>query len=176
MSVLEISRGVRLAVEARLSEAFNAALAEASGEFGVPDELLPPFNFGEASELPANFYRGAWMLPDMLERLEPEWPAMAMWTGEGQDQSTQKPRAFSGAVAVYWRFWLVIPGLRRAGLVDMREAVESALVATLNPEGLRYRGDLSWGQLMEQSILGQDERHFGWLQEITYTAGFEVDT
>jgi hypothetical protein len=176
MSAIQISRAVRLAVEARFAELFNDAVWSAALEFGVDELMIPTINFAEYPDVPQNFYRGVWTLDDMQTRQTPDWPAMCMWVGEGQDQKTQKPRVFSGVVAVYWRFWLVVEGLKRAGLIDLREAVESAMVWTLHPEGLGYRGDLSWGQLVEQSILGQDEQHYGWLQEVTYTASFEVDT
>lgn len=175
MSAVQVSRAVRLAVEARFGLLFNDALVNACIEFGVPVAWMPPINFAEDAAGLKNFYRGDWSLEGLSTYCEPDWPAVAMWTGEGQDQSNEKPRKFSGVLAVYWRFFLVVPGLRRAGLTDMREAVEAAMIATLEPEGIQYRGDLSWTPLTEQTILGQDEKHFGWLQQVTYNASFEVN-
>lgn len=172
MSAVQVSRKLRLALEAQFASVFNNLLAAACTEFGIAGFTIN-FSGGEG---PQNFYRGERTIESLVAHQEPELPALAMWVGEGQNQNIEKPRKFAGPVAVYWRFWLMVTGIRTAGLTDLREAVEAAMVDTLDPElpGLGYRGDLEWKPLGEQQLFNQDEQHLGWVQQITYSASFEV--
>lgn len=176
MSAVRVSRLVRLGLELRFVALFNGALLAACEEFGIPD-LAYAINWAEAPDLPQNFFRGDRGLEDLSRHSEPEFPALAMWTGEGNDLAREMPRRFSGNVWAYWRFYLFVRGIRTAGLVDLREATEAAMIETLEPEfsGFGGRGDLGWQALGEQSILDQDEKHFGWVQPVTYSASFEVN-
>ena len=171
MSVVQVSRKLRLALEAQFAGLFNTLLADACTEFGID-----AFRIDFAGEELQNFYRGERTIESLLAHEIPELPALAMWVGEGQDQNIEKPRRFAGPVAVYWRFWLLVVGVQTAGLTDLREAVEAAIIGTLDPElpGLVYRGDLEWKPLGEQQLFNQDEQHFGWVQQVTYSASFEV--
>jgi hypothetical protein len=175
MSAVQVSRLLRVELEARFASLYNDAVSAACTEFGIAD-LSYAINFAEASSLPQNFYRGEWTMESLMLR-EPEFPCMAMWVGAGRDDRRSKPRSFSGVVAVYWRVWLSIVGIRKGGLVDLREATEAAMIATLDPElpSLGYVGDLEWAPLGEQQLLSQDEQHFGWIQQVTYSATFEVN-
>ncbi len=176
MSAIQISRLVRRGVEERFGGLFNGLVAAACAEFGIP-KLAYRINFREETGMPANFYRGDRTWESLSMHQEPDPPAMTMWTGEGQNLHLEMPRVFSGRLVCYWRFWLFIAGVRRTGLVDLREATEAAMAATLAPEftAVGYMGDLAWQPLPEQQILDQDQRHFGWMQEVTYSGGFEVN-
>jgi hypothetical protein len=176
MSAIQVSRLVRLGVEERFAAQFNGLLVEACLEFGIP-ELGYAINFTEEPSQPQNFYRGDRTLESLSLHQEPDLPALVMWTGEGQNLKLEMPREFSGRVACYWRFLLSINGVRSTGLVDLREATEAAMAGTLAGEfdDVGYLGDLAWQSLQEQQILDQDQRHFGWVQEVTYSATFEVN-
>lgn len=175
MSAVLVSRMVRLALEARFLAVFNNALAAACTEFAIAD-LAYAINFLEAPDGPQNFYRGDRGIEDLVRHSEPEFPALSMWTAEGADLQREKPRTFSGTIWAYWRFYLFVKGIRTAGLVDLREATEAAMIVTLDPEFSGFgRADFGWQALGEQSILDQDEKHFGWVQPVTYSASFEVN-
>jgi hypothetical protein len=176
VSAIQVSRLVRLGVEARFAAMFNTLVAAACVEFGIPT-LAYGINFAEDPNLPANFFRGDRTLDSLGLHQEPDLPVLITWTGEGANLKLEMPRMFSGRVTCYWRFLLFIQGIRRKGLVDLREATEAAMVGTLAPEftAVGYMGDLAWQPLQEQQILDQDQKHFGWVQEVTYSAGFEVN-
>src|SRR5436309_3419851 len=134
MSV-QVSRLLRLALEDRFARTFNDDLNAACQDFGI-DDLAYRINFAEADGKPQNFYRCNWALESLLSLREPELPALAMWTGVGGQfgpGERQMPRAFSGFVFAHWRFFLAVQG-RRAGLTDLREATESAMVSALDAE------------------------------------------
>jgi hypothetical protein len=171
-----VSRTVRLELEDRFGALFNDALLAALEYSGADDQTFA-INFGEVEDLPANFYREDRTLDSLALHNEPELPALAMWVGEGANLRLQMPRTFSGHVAAYWRFFLFVPGIRKAGLVDQREAAEAAVLAVLAQDfpTINYRGDLSWGNPVEQQVFSQDNQHFGWSQEILLTGSFEVN-
>ncbi|HEY2014639.1 MAG TPA: hypothetical protein VGH38_14110 [Bryobacteraceae bacterium] len=177
MSTIKISRLLRLALKERLSSDFNGVLQEACSEFGIEPYSL---NFSQDSLLGLqNFYEGNRSLDDLNLHQEPDLPAMTMWTGEGGQYGPGQrsmPTTFSGSVTAHWRFFLSVKGLRSTGLIDLREATEAAMVALLAEEfsEFTYRGDLSWQPLNEQIWLDQDAQHLGFVQQIEYTASFEV--
>jgi hypothetical protein len=175
VSAIQVSRAVRTNVEARFGALFNDALTSALTEFGVP-ELQWAINWDQQEDRPENFYRGDRTIGELVAKEMPALPALAMWTGEIADLSREKPRVFSGFVSVYWRFFLFVPGLHSSGLVEQRGAVEAAMVACLaaQPGAIGYRGDLASTPLAEQQLFSQDDENFGWVQEVTYTATFEV--
>jgi hypothetical protein len=171
------SRVLRLALESRFSSDFNPNLAAAWAEIGIVGLQPYSISFDEAGSI-QNFYRGNRTLDSLWTHQEPELPALAMWIGPGQNQTIQKPRMFSGPVTACWRFFLAVQGLRKAGLTDMREATEAAMVATLDPEipSVGYRGDLLWQPVQEQIWLDLDSQtQRGWVQEVEFQATFEVD-
>jgi len=183
MSVLQVSRLVRMELKERFSADFNDNLAAACTEFGIPGFAL---NFAQDPSGLQNFYEGNRSLDSLNLHQEPDLSAMTMWTGEGRPfglGEREMPRSFSGEVLAHWRFFLAIPGLRATGLVDLREAVEAAVLATLTPEwsGLAYRGNLGWQSLNEQIWLDLDSnpdgtpQPRGWIQEVEYVASFEVN-
>lgn len=174
MSV-SVSRLVRQELEARFSALFNDAVAAAFAEFGSAQSIV--INFDRAAGLPANYYAEDRTLESLLTHDEPELPALAMWIGAGMNESREKPRLFSGWVAVNWRLFLVVQGIRKTGLVEQREAIEAALLATLDAEwpGIGFRGDLGWSDPVEKEIYSVDDVLFGWSQEILFTGSFEVN-
>ncbi len=188
MSAIEVGRAVRTALEARFGALFNEELAAACDEFLVGDlkfaiefgDEEPSTDADEAMPPTQNYYRGDRTLEDLLQHDEPDLPALAMWVGEGKNRdfdAVQSGRMFfSGVVAVYWRWFLFVP-MRKEGMVELAEAVQHAMLATLEPEliSLNYRGDLSWGNPIEAKWTSQDAERFGWVQEILYTATFEVN-
>ncbi len=179
MSVPAASRTVRLAVEEQFTGAFNAALLEACGEYGIGD-LAYAINWNYAVDLPQNFYRENWTLDTLLELREPVFPALAMWTGNGAEYEAGRrsmPRTFSGFVFVHWRFFLAINGLRTSGLTPLREATESAMLACLEPElsEITYRKDLAWLDADPRVWLDQDQNNVGFLQQVEFQASFEVN-
>jgi hypothetical protein len=176
MASVQISRALRLAVEQRCADMFNDALASACSDFGI-SELAYAISFGGGD--PQNFYRGNRTLEQLVQMQEPDFPAVAMWTGLGgplPQGEREFPRTFSGAVFVGWRFFVAVKGLRSTGLVDLCEATESALVATLAPEfsEVGYRGDLYWQSPPELIWVDQDRNHVGFIQEIEFQASFRV--
>jgi hypothetical protein len=179
MSSVQVSRLLRLALETTFAADFTTYLSAACADFGISD-LAYRINFAETTGAPQNFYRGDWTLAGLVATREPELPALAMWTGEGGQYGPgqrEMPRTFSGFVFVHWRFFLAIPGLRRAELTDLREATESAMVALLATvvSDVTYRGDLAWHALPEQVWLDQDQHAVGFVQEVEYQASFEVN-
>lgn len=179
MSSIQVSRLLRLAVETGFAADFTTYLTAACADFGISD-LGYQINFAESDAAPQNFYRGDWTLDGLVARREPELPALAIWTGEGGSYGAgqrEMPRSFSGFVFVHWRFFLFVQGSRRAGLTDLREATESAMVAMLATyfSGLTYRGDLAWHAIPEQVWLDQDQQAVGFAQEVEYQASFEVN-
>lgn len=180
MSVVQVSRTLRLALLQRFSNVFNGALQAACAEFQVD----PPYslNFLQASNGPQNFYEGNRSFDALNLLQEPDLPAMTMWTGEaipyGPGQR-QLPSIFSGSVLAHWRFFLSVKGLRSIGLIDLREATESAMIATLADEfsmpDCVYRGDIAWQALQEQQWVDQDSQHVGFMQPIEFSASFEVN-
>lgn len=179
MSAVQVSRLVRLALEARWENAFNERLAVACAEFGI-FPLAYTINFEQLVDQPQNFYRGNRTLDALVQLQEPDLPALAMWADTGGNLppgQREMPRKFSGVVFAGWRFFLMVQGLRSAGLVDLREATEAAMVDTLDPEfsGINYRGDLNWQAPPEQVWLDQDDRHVGFVQVIEFQASFGVN-
>ena len=175
---VQVSRLLRIALEYRWAAVFNSNLSAAIDDFAIPT-LGYQINFGELPELPQNFYRGAWELDTLMALREPDLPVLAMFTGTGGQYGAgqrEMPRVFSGFVFAHWRFFLSIKGLRSTGLEDLREATESAMVATLDQEfsEVTYRGDLVWQAPNPQVWLDQDEHHVGFVQQIEYQASFEV--
>lgn len=173
---VQVSRLVRSALDTRFLLAFNGLLFAACQEFDIEAYTI---NFAGASELPQNFYRGNRTLDTLNLTQEPDLPALAMWTSEGAQYGAgqrQMPTTFSGAVFAHWRFFLSVKGLRSTGLVDLREATESAMIAVLADEfsDVIYRGDLAWQPLNEQIWLDQSEQQAGFIQEVEYQASFEV--
>jgi hypothetical protein len=178
MSSIQVSRLLRLALETRFAGEFNANLAQACTDFGI-DGLIYLVNFTEADSSPQNFFRGNWNLDGLMQLREPDLPALTMWTGPGAQYGPgqrEMPRNFSGFVFAYWRFFLAVQG-RASGLTDLREATESAMVATLVDEfsEVTYRGDLAWQPLNEQVWLDRDNQAVGFVQEVEYQASFEVN-
>jgi hypothetical protein len=176
---IQVSRLLRLAVETGFASGFNTLLSAACTDFDIAD-LAYQINFAEDDAEPANFYRGDWTLDGLIARREPDLPALAIWTGEGGSYGPgqrEMPRTFSGFVFVHWRFFLFVQGSRRAGLTDLREATESAMVAMLATDfsGVTYRGDLAWHAVPEQTWLDQDQQAVGFVQEVEYQASFEVN-
>jgi hypothetical protein len=172
------SRVVRAGLEARFSALWNDALVKACEEFGIP-ELAFAINFDGLPEMNlSNYFRQERTLDTIEGKVDLDLPALAMWVGDAQDLSFEKARTFSGTVGAYWRFWL-FGEMNESRLVELREAVEAAMIMVLDPEftafGFGYRGDLSWRQLGEQEVFGQDEAHFGWRQEVNFAANFEVN-
>jgi hypothetical protein len=163
-------------VEARFSALFNDALVAAFSAFGTSDQAFA-INFDQLPDQPQNYYREEHTIDDLLEYSEPDLPALAIWTGEGQNEQFEKPRLFSGSLRMYGTLFAFVKGIRKAGLGDQREAVESALIAMLDPEfpGLGYRGDLSWGKPIVRQFVAQDGAHVGWAQETNFTWSFEVN-
>lgn len=178
-SVIQVSRQLRLGLEEQFAASFNGNLDLACGEFYISNLAFRiAWNEPEGDDSDGqlqNFYRGDRTFQELLEFEEPDFPALAMWTGEFQDEQNEHYRVFSGKVSAYWRFFLFVKGVRQDGLVALREAVESAMLATLDPEltGMTYyglRGDLQ----PTQKFLDQDSCHVGWLQEVNYSTTFEV--
>ncbi len=179
MSTIQVSRLVRQSLEETFATQFSPFLAEACGDFGIPD-LAYLINFQDFAEAPQNFFRGDWTLAGLMATREPDVPGLAMWTGEGGQYGAgqrEMPRTFSGFVFAHWRFFLFIPGSRRVQLTDLREATEAAMVATLAlaVSDVLYRGDLAWHALPEQVWLDQDQQAVGFVQEVEYQASFEVN-
>lgn len=179
MSAVQVSRLVRLTVEERFSTAFNGALAVACTEFLI-DSLAYQIDFEQTEGGLQNFYRGNRTLEELMRLQEPDLPALAMWTGQGGNYppgQREMPRTFSGVVGVGWRFFLAVRGLRNTQLVDLCEATEAAMIATLDEEfvGINYRGDLSWQSPPEQIWVDQDEAHVGFVQEMEFQASFGVN-
>jgi hypothetical protein len=173
---VSVSQIVRVTLESRFGALFNDALVAAFNAFGTGAYAFM-INFDQADGSEQNFYREDRSLDSAIQFDLPELPALAMWVGDGQNQSTEMPRLFSGQVVVHWRFFLFVAGNQKTGLAEQREACESALLAVLDPEfsGIGYRGDLGWSGLTEKAPVGQDDQHFGWGQAITYSATFEVN-
>src|SRR5262249_34173946 len=123
-----------------------------------------------------NFYQGNRSIDELIAREEPDFSALAFWTGDGLDEGREKPRMFSGTIRGFWHFFLFVPGLRTAGLIPLREAVEAAMIVTLRTEisGIGYR-NLGWQSLPEQRWTDADDRLRGFIQEVQYTADFEVN-
>ena len=179
MIAIQVSRLVRLALESRWAGEFNDHLAEVSKEFQFP-QLAYRINFEEFGEAPENFYRGNWTLDALGSFRKPVLPALTMWTGEGVPYGPgqrEMPRHFSGYVVAHWRFFVSVLGRSSAKLTDLREATESAMLATIQDEfsEMTYRGDLGWQALQEQTWLDQDSRHLGFVQELEFQASFEVN-
>jgi hypothetical protein len=175
----QISRLLRLALESRWSADWNPAIRDACTEFGIGD-LAYQVNFAGIDQEPQNFYRGNWTLESLTEFMEPELPGLAMWIGPGVPHGPgerQMPRVWDGIVTAGWRYFLRVPGRRTlADLTNLREATESAMVAVLAMEfsEVTYRGDLVWQALPELVWLDQDNQRAGWVQEVEYSASFEV--
>ena len=179
MSSIMVSRLLRLEVEGRLADSFNGNLATACADCDI-SALAYVLNFAEADGDPQNFYRGDWTLDGLVAFKEPDLPALTLWVGEGNAYGPgqrEMPRTFSGSVVVHWRFFLSIRGSRAAGLTDLREATESAMVSTLAEEfsGVTYRGDLAWQTLPPQTWLDRDDQAVGFVQEVEFQASFEVN-
>jgi hypothetical protein len=103
---------------------------------------------------------------------------VSWWIGQGADLNINKPKAFSGQVQAMWRFFLAVKGKYATGLQPMREATESALLATLlnsNFAPCCYRKDLASSDPLGQQWVDQDGKNVGWVQEIQYQASFEVN-
>jgi hypothetical protein len=179
VSAIQVSRLVRLALEERWSAQFNDALAEIHLEYEIFDPAYR-INFAEVAEQPQNFYRGAWSLEDLLRFREPDLPVMCLAVGSGIPYPPgirSMPRAFSGYVGAQWRFYLAIRGRSGEKLTALREATEAAMLATIQGEfsEITYRGDLSWQPLLEEPWLDQDNKHAGFVQQVDYSASFEVN-
>src|SRR5262249_32800381 len=150
----------------------------ACADFGMPD-LAYAINFSGASEGAQNFYRGNRTLEHLMSLQEPELPVLSMWTGPGVPVGygeRQMSTIWDGVIVAGWRFVVAIKGLRSTGLVDLCEATEAAMIATLAPEFSRitYRGDLSWQGPPELKWVDEDAEHVGWIQEIEFQASFRV--
>lgn len=177
-----VSRQLRLELEAQFTAEFNSNLMSAGQQFSdLNPNLLFQINFGQEegddSEYGKlqNFFRGPRDLAWLLAHDEADLPALAMWTGEFQDEQKEHLRIFSGNVTAYWRWFLFVPGIREDGLVALRETVESAMLATLDPEltGVTYYGLRGEG-LPQQEYFDQDSKTSGWAQQVDYSAIFEV--
>lgn len=173
------SRILRTDLEEQFAEEFTPALKDACGTFGISN-LEYEINFREADGLNQNFYRKNWNLAEILQFYEPVFPSLCMWTSEGGEYGPgvrSTPRTFSGFVYVYWRFFLSINGLRSAGLTDLREATESAILAVLVPElnAVTYRKDLVWEAIDPQIWTDRDGQNVGFIQQVDYKASFEVN-
>ncbi len=167
---------VRLELEARFGGLFNDALIAAFTEFGKAGEAFA-VNFDRSEDQPQNFYRENRSIDSLLVNDEPDLPGMAMWIGPGRNESRDKPRLFSGQVSVSWKAYLYVAGVDKSGLLTQREAIESALLATLDPEfpEFGFNGDLGWSDPLETQFFSQDNRHIGWAQEIEFTGTFTVN-
>lgn len=179
MPAVQVSRFLRLNLEARFGVIFNDALADACEEFGIAD-LVYNINFDQAPSAPQNFFRGNRSLDNLLAMQEPTLPGLAMWVGEGAEYTPgqrEMPRVFSGAVFAHWRFFLSVKGLRNVGLTDLREATEAAMVTTIAPEfsGVNYRSDLAWQALDEQLWRDEDQEFAALVQVVEYQASFGVN-
>lgn len=177
MSAVQVSRFVRVALEQRFQLDFNERLAVACLEFGATRYAV---NFEQLSDQPQNYYRGNRTLDLLLQFQEPDLPAVAMWTGVAGNYEPgrrEMPRKFSGAVFVGWRFFLSVRGRSSAGLVDLCEATEAAMVDTLDPEfsGINYHGDLNWNPQPELQWIDQDEQQVGFVQVVEFQASFGVN-
>ncbi len=172
MSV-QVSRALRLNLLARFGALFNQNLADACADFGIGD-LAYAIDFSQS--LLQNFFEGNRSFESLLFHHEPVFPALTFWIGPGQDRQLAKPRKFSGELTACWRFWFAARGRLQSSLVDLREATESALILTLDPEmsGFGYHG-LGWNGINEQAWLDQDQNTVGYVQEIEYQALFEVN-
>jgi hypothetical protein len=172
-SSIQVSRFLRLNLLARFEALFNYQLAAACTEFGIGD-LAYQIDFAQ-SEV-QNFFQGNRSFESLLFHHEPEFPALAFWIGPGQDRQLAKPRKFSGELTAYWRFWFAVQGRLTPGLIDLREATESAMIQTLDLEmpGFGYAG-LGWDNITEQAWLDQDQNQIGYVQEVQFSAIFEVN-
>ncbi|HYX47871.1 MAG TPA: hypothetical protein VE820_13765 [Sphingomicrobium sp.] len=159
---------------ARFDALFNDSLTTACAEFGIGD-LSYAIDFSQSLGV-QNFFEGNRSFEGLLFHHEPTFPAVAFWIGPGQDRQLAKPRKFSGEITAYWRFWFAVEGRLKPGLVDLREATESAMIQTLDPEmpGFGYHG-LGWNDINEQVWLDQEQKAIGYVQEIVYSASFEVN-
>ena len=178
MSVLEVSRLVRTELEAQFAALFNDALVDACNRFEI-GPLYYQINFLGDENQPSNFFRGDWSPDELTQLEEPVFPALAAWTGELQSYSEglrTMTRLFSGTVTAHWRFFLQVPG-RQAGLTNLREATESAMLATLGVEfsAITYRGDFSGGASQPRQWLDRDQNSIGFTQVVEYQASFEVN-
>lgn len=183
MSAIQVSRLLRTGLKTQFQAQFNSALSAACLEFGIAD-LTYTINWNQQSGSPQNFFEGANYLTydTLLKQREPDLPALAMWVGEGGNRNIalpSMPRIFDGQVTAYWRFFLFVPGFRSTGLVDLREATEAAMLSTLNTQFTQfvYLGNVQWQALPELAISAYDlpdGDQTGWVQEVNYSATFEV--
>jgi len=178
---VQVSRLIRLALMDRM-QTYNDLLAEACQEFQVKPYRInfDQVDYGNTDLAPQNFYEGNRTLAELSLYLEPDFPALTFWTGEGGELPPGQRNQgilFSGWVAAHWRFFLSVKGLRSRGLVDLQEATQSAMIAMLDDEfgGFNYRGDLAWQAPPEQVWLDQDSNHVGFIQEIEFSGTFEVN-
>lgn len=173
MSV-QVSRQLRQALESLFETYFNGNLSQACSDFGIP-KLAFTVDWARTDPTDTNFYRGDRTIESLVSLDVSRFPALAMWIGEGEDQQLEHPRMFSGRVNAHWRFFLFVNGMYTTGLTDLREAVESAMVETLDNEipSIGFTG-IAWSQLPEQQYFDQSESLVGWVQEIVFTGVFEV--
>lgn len=176
--VVSPSRFLRLGLKDFFEDTFNLNLAYICAQFDVPWFEL---NFSHAGVRGSkqNFYEGERTLESLGSHEGPDLPAMAFWIAEGGDQNREMRRTFSGTVGAQWRFFLLLPEGLRPRLQDLREAVEAAMIATLEsdkmPDNLGYRGDLQWLDPQEQFWVDRAEHDLGWVMQLDFKAGFEVN-
>ena len=187
MAQLSPSAFLRDTLEDQFAAVYNPNLAAACMDRQCTDLAYEIVFVDEGAVTPAvaqNFYRADKSLDTLEQKDEPDLPAMAMWIGPGIDMraspESPKPSNFYGRVTAYWRIWLFAPGSTKQvqeSLTPLREATESAMIATLNgglPDDLGFRGDLSWGLPKEATWVDMDQQLVGWVQELEYTASFDV--
>jgi|SRR5579883_297677 hypothetical protein len=176
IAAVPVSGQVRAAIEDALVLGFNTGFAAACQAAGIE---ACAFNWPRDPQGVPNCYLGDRTLGQLVALDEPELPAVAWWIGAGQDLNRTKARAFSGVVQAHWRFFLAVRGKHVRRLAILRECVEAALMGVLlgglDVAGIAYRKDLSWDNPIEQEWLDLDQQHVGWVQEVTYSAGFEVN-
>jgi hypothetical protein len=174
MSVVSATGALTDSLSGALVLAFNPALVERCTALRIK---AFPINWSRASEGPNNCFEGSWSFDELLEFEVPAFPAVCWWIGGGQDLNLQKPRTFSGRVEARWRLIAAVRGMSNRGLAAQRDAFETALLATLLSMGdAGYNKDLVWGDPVEQQWIDQSAaKHVGWVQEVNYTASFEVN-
>jgi hypothetical protein len=170
--VYAVSRKVRLAVADRLADdesGFNPWLAEACEEFDV---TIRPVSFASSSR---QFWQAA-ADPTLLEDTSiTDYPLMFLYTLGSSNNIEQRPSTFSGPVSLALDIHLSFRNT--AAMRDMEshaDAVESALIKTLNHEDYFYSTGVAWnGRLLTQRdrlILAGES----WLHSIRARMAFSV--
>lgn len=171
------ARVLRLALLDRFTQDFNRNLQAACEEFGIP-ELNFTINFARDAIEPQNYYDFPEDFQRLIDHREPDFPVFEMWVDDWLDQHIEKPRDFSGTVRAQWRVFLSVDGFRKTGFfAQLREALDSALIVTLRAglaNSVVSRGDLSRSPAIDLEWLDQDENTVHWIQQVDYSATFEV--